>query len=632
MATAKLRGFKGHLTRAEKELDRICSFVEDNSSPRGISELETSFTKFKHAYSKLEILFDELTVSEIDDKVVDGYEGQLAEYSSKIDVYTKRVLHIIGGSRQVPNSQEGSTTSTSIRTDAPVYKPKICETLKPFKLNNVHTPVDLRNWIAKFKAFHSISNLELYTIEEQHMFLLSCVDPKLETTIVEHDNYKAELHLFGDDSVITILRDIFDLSFPLFNRRLEFFRYTQASGQKFSDFMLTLKQKGEDDDLHSLDIDTVYVFRYLTGTNDTILRDRFLKLENPNLKQLKQEVRSYEAGLQAARAMDEDINISKFVGQRKNKTPYHKSKLKHFEAKTYNQAPIPIEMKELVVNNHTINAIVSSEIYDEMLISWHNLRSLKIITNDFPCIVRSHTTSHSNLTINDVITNLRNEYSDILNNSLEPNTFMKGPPMVIHLRTDISIKPKHHLTARKVPLHFQKGADDCIKKLLRLQIIERVDTPTDWVSPGHFVQKPNGTLRLVTDYTNLNEFVKRPVHPFPTGLEIIHSLKNSSKWFAKLDALSGYFQIPLEAESSHLTTFIVPQGRFQYTRAPMGLNASGDEWLGMLSSFVMGNLARGQEEAPLLQLGKIADHMKSKAKEGLSYVIEDSSNRQSESL
>ncbi|KAG1649619.1 Equilibrative nucleoside transporter 4 [Nymphon striatum] len=257
--------FKGHLTRAEKELDRICSFVEDNSSPRGISELETSFTKFKQAYSKLEILFDELIVSEIDDKVVDGYEGQLAEYSSKIDVYTKRVLHIIGGSRQVPNSQEGSTTSTIIRTDAPVYRPKICETLKPFKLNNVHTPVDLRNWIAKFKAFHSISNLELYTIEEQHMFLLSCVDPKLETTIVEHDNYNAELHLFGDDSVITILRDIFDLSFPLFNRRLEFFRYTQASGQKFSDFMLTLKQKGEDADLHSLDIDALYVFRYLTG-------------------------------------------------------------------------------------------------------------------------------------------------------------------------------------------------------------------------------------------------------------------------------------------------------------------------------------------------------------------------------
>ncbi|KAG1696506.1 Transposon Ty3-G Gag-Pol polyprotein [Nymphon striatum] len=741
MATAKLRGFKGHLTRAEKELDRICSFVEDNSSPRGISELETSFTKFKQAYSKLEILFDELIVSEIDDKVVDGYEGQLAEYSSKIDVYTKRVLHIIGGSRQVPNSQEGSTTSTIIRTDAPVYRPKICETLKPFKLNNVHTPVDLRNWIAKFKAFHSISNLELYTIEEQHMFLLSCVDPKLETTIVEHDNYNAELHLFGDDSVITILRDIFDLSFPLFNRRLEFFRYTQASGQKFSDFMLTLKQKGEDADLHSLDIDALYVFRYLMGTNDTILRDRFLKLGNPNLNHLKQEVRSYEAGLQAARAMDEDINISKFVGQRKKKTPYHKSKLKHFEAKTYNQAPIPIEMKgkcwtcgsskhhtqkcsedknsltcyhcgkqghmsvicmdklrkkasssgnisvsrtlsrthspesgsdsqseskneqantiycrstitasnrptpkvrlkfqtldnehkfefsatpdtgatrsiiannilsqhnipfkstscrlfaangnemscpgqvRLKVDSHIINAVVSSDLNNEILISWHDLKALNIIPSNFPCIITSKVAPLSiqvdDIQVDDIITILKNTFHDVLGDSLEPNTVMKGLPMKIHLRSDVKIQPKRNLVARKIPLHFQDKADECIKKLLCLGIIKRVETPTDWVSAGHFVPKPNGTVRLVTDYTNLNEFVRRPIHPFPTGLNIIQRLKCTSKWFAKLDAVFGYFQIPLEEESSTLTTFLIPQGRFRYTRAPMGLNASGDEW------------------------------------------------------
>ncbi|KAG1662933.1 Rho guanine nucleotide exchange factor 4 [Nymphon striatum] len=42
----------------------------------------------------------------------------------------------------------------------------------------------------------------------------------------------------------------------------------------------------------------------------------------------------------------------------------------------------------------------------------------------------------------------------------------------------------------------------------------------------------------------------------------------------------------------------------------------------MLSSLVMGNLARGQEEASLLRSGKIADHMKLKAKERLSYIEE----------
>ena len=51
-----------------------------------------------------------------------------------------------------------------------------------------------------------------------------------------------------------------------------------------------------------------------------------------------------------------------------------------------------------------------------------------------------------------------------------------------------------------------------------------------------------------------------------------------SKWFAKLDALHGYYQIPLALESQKLTAFLLPQGRFYYRVAPMGLNPSGDWW------------------------------------------------------
>ena len=51
-----------------------------------------------------------------------------------------------------------------------------------------------------------------------------------------------------------------------------------------------------------------------------------------------------------------------------------------------------------------------------------------------------------------------------------------------------------------------------------------------------------------------------------------------TKLFAKLDAVHGYFQLALDEESSYLTTFLLPQGRYRYLGAPMGLNASSDEW------------------------------------------------------
>ena len=42
--------------------------------------------------------------------------------------------------------------------------------------------------------------------------------------------------------------------------------------------------------------------------------------------------------------------------------------------------------------------------------------------------------------------------------------------------------------------------------------------------------------------------------------------------------MNGYFQIALDEESSLLTTFLLPSGRYRYLRILQGLNASSDEW------------------------------------------------------
>ena len=69
------------------------------------------------------------------------------------------------------------------------------------------------------------------------------------------------------------------------------------------------------------------------------------------------------------------------------------------------------------------------------------------------------------------------------------------------------------------------------------------------------------SVRLVTDYTKLNSFVQRPVHPFPSVSDIVQAIPSSASVFAKFDAVNGYFQIALDEESSKLTTFILPSGR-----------------------------------------------------------------------
>ena len=230
-----------------------------------------------------------------------------------------------------------------------------------------------------------------------------------------------------------------------------------------------------------------------------------------------------------------------------------------------------------VDTEHIVDVLVSEDLRDDVLLSWHDLRALRVLPQSFPAAVCAVNSTDS---LDSAVAVLKDEFKDVLCDGLNSERMMKGPPMHIHLRTDIVVKPKKHLTSRRIPVHWESQARVVIQEHLDRGILKPVTLPTEWISCGHFIPKEGGKggLQLVTDYTGLNQYVQRPVHPFPSTLDIITSVKGDSKWFAKLDAVQGYHQIPLDDESSYLTTFILPSGRYRYTRAPMGLNASGDEW------------------------------------------------------
>ena len=225
-------------------------------------------------------------------------------------------------------------------------------------------------------------------------------------------------------------------------------------------------------------------------------------------------------------------------------------------------------------NGNYVDALVSPDVSDEIMISWHALVDMRLITLNFPDITRMIRRGP------DSFERILEDYSDVFTDSLGDigAKTLAGPPMKIHLKENINKLPKKFSTARTIPVHLRDAADEQIRNLLDAGVIVPVTVPTRFTSSGHWVPKPGGGARLVTDYKDANEFVERPVHPFPSSMEIIQSIKPDSTVFASFDLKHGYWQIPLEEESSYLTTFIVPQGRFRYTRAPMGLNASGDEF------------------------------------------------------
>ena len=120
-------------------------------------------------------------------------------------------------------------------------------------------------------------------------------------------------------------------------------------------------------------------------------------------------------------------------------------------------------------------------------------------------------------------------------------------------------------TSRQVPLRFQRAAEKTVDDLVRLKVIKEEGEPQDWCALGFFVPKANGVdVRMVTDFSKINKFVKRPVHPFPSVADIIRSIPAGTKFFAKMDAIHGYFQLALDEESSKLTTVLLPTGRYRF--------------------------------------------------------------------
>ena len=77
----------------------------------------------------------------------------------------------------------------------------------------------------------------------------------------------------------------------------------------------------------------------------------------------------------------------------------------------------------------------------------------------------------------------------------------------------------------------------------------------------------------VLDPRPLNLAIKRHHHQLPTADEIFSEMQGA-KIFSKLDASSGYWQVPVDGVSSFLLTFMTPFGRYKFKRMPYGIHSA----------------------------------------------------------
>ena len=87
------------------------------------------------------------------------------------------------------------------------------------------------------------------------------------------------------------------------------------------------------------------------------------------------------------------------------------------------------------------------------------------------------------------------------------------------------------------------------------------DMSPEWLNSFIIVKKPNGSLRICLDLTDLNKEIEK--------------LKGA-RYFTVFDTSKGFFHVPLDQESKMLTAMLTLFGTYIYNVLAMGLSNATD--------------------------------------------------------
>jgi hypothetical protein len=299
-----LKAQKGHLTRSLKSAMAAVDFLKKSPSANAKSELERCLQKVQIAKDKVQNWYARLMELDMDNEQA---------YSSKLDQVEDEYLQVIEVVMEQIHAYADLAAARPLNA-APAQQAggqrqqqcKIQLALKPDKLTRESTPAELRSWIEKFRSFYSLSNLQIASVRDQQNCLFQCLDMDLEVGLRQEINENTAI--FDDDGCIEKLEEKFKVTYPLFTRRLDFFRHQQAKGQTFADFYARLRQKGDEAELADLTVDHTYVFRIICACSDQKLKEKFLKLESPTLEDLVKEAELYEVARRSMREFNKGDN------------------------------------------------------------------------------------------------------------------------------------------------------------------------------------------------------------------------------------------------------------------------------------------------------------------------------------
>ncbi|GFU95129.1 hypothetical protein TNCV_4139131 [Trichonephila clavipes] len=86
-------------------------------------------------------------------------------------------------------------------------------------------------------------------------------------------------------------------------------------------------------------------------------------------------------------------------------------------------------------------------------------------------------------------------------------------------------------------------------------------------------KKKDGSSRMCIDYRKLNQKLVKDKFPLPIIEDVLDTFCKS-KVYSTLDLRNGFFHVDVDEDCRKYTSFIVPDGQFEFNKVPFGLSTS----------------------------------------------------------
>ena len=151
--------------------------------------------------------------------------------------------------------------------------------------------------------------------------------------------------------------------------------------------------------------------------------------------------------------------------------------------------------------------------------------------------------------------------------------FQDQPGRTSLVEHDIRLKDSKPARPRmyRIPERLQPALQEELDVMQRLGVIER--SCSSWSSPVVLVPKKDGTIRFCIDFRQVNAQSQFDAYPMPRLEDLIERL-GKARYITTLDLCKGYWQVPMADGAKPYTAFRTPQGLFQFTVMPFGLQGA----------------------------------------------------------